>query len=85
MKMRCLGRRLASLGYGRNIQLKQVNHPERQGIFSDQNTRNMLLMRILVEDIRLDPDYLLVDSRGAERYWGINETIDPVPDISRGQ
>ena len=31
-----------------------------------------------VEKIRLDPDYLLVDSRAAERYWGINETIDPV-------
>ncbi len=32
----------------------------------------------VIEEIRLDPDYLLVDSRAAERYWGINETIDPV-------
>jgi thiosulfate/3-mercaptopyruvate sulfurtransferase len=31
-----------------------------------------------VERIRLDPDYLLVDCRSAERYWGINETTDPV-------
>jgi len=31
-----------------------------------------------VENIRLDPDYLVVDSRAAERYWGLNETIDPV-------
>ena len=31
-----------------------------------------------VEKIRLDPDYLVVDSRAAERYWGIDETIDPV-------
>jgi len=31
-----------------------------------------------VEDVRLDPDYLLVDSRAAERYWGLNETIDPI-------
>lgn len=31
-----------------------------------------------VEKVRLDPDYLLLDSRAAERYWGINEIIDPV-------
>ena len=31
-----------------------------------------------IEKVRLDPDYMLVDSRAAERYWGINETIDPV-------
>jgi thiosulfate/3-mercaptopyruvate sulfurtransferase len=31
-----------------------------------------------IEKVRLDPDYLLVDSRAAERYWGINETTDPV-------
>lgn len=31
-----------------------------------------------VEKVRLDPDYMLVDSRASERYWGINETIDPV-------
>jgi thiosulfate/3-mercaptopyruvate sulfurtransferase len=31
-----------------------------------------------VEKIRLDPDFLLVDSRAAERYWGINETTDPI-------
>jgi len=32
----------------------------------------------IIEEIRLDPEYLLVDSRAAERYWGINESIDPV-------
>ena len=31
-----------------------------------------------VEKVRLDPDYLLVDARAAERYWGINETTDPI-------
>ena len=31
-----------------------------------------------VEQIRQDPDYLLVDSRSSERYWGLNETSDPV-------
>ncbi len=29
-----------------------------------------------VDEIRLDPDFLLVDSRSAERYWGLKETID---------
>jgi thiosulfate/3-mercaptopyruvate sulfurtransferase len=29
-----------------------------------------------VDEIRLDPDYLLVDARSAERYWGLKETID---------
>lgn len=31
-----------------------------------------------VEMIRQDPDYFLIDSRGTERYWGIEENIDPV-------
>ena len=29
-----------------------------------------------VDEIRLDPDYLLVDARSPERYWGLKETID---------
>ncbi len=31
-----------------------------------------------IEKIRSDPDYLLVDARSAERYWGLNETNDPI-------
>jgi thiosulfate/3-mercaptopyruvate sulfurtransferase len=30
----------------------------------------------LVDRIRLDPDYLLVDARSAERFWGLKEDID---------
>ena len=42
-------------------------------------TRNELLAsRSLVEDIRLDPGYRLLDSRSTDRYDGLNETIDPV-------
>lgn len=29
-----------------------------------------------VDGIRLEPDYLLVDARSSERFWGLNETID---------
>ncbi len=31
-----------------------------------------------VMEARLDPDFLVIDSRDSERYWGINEMIDPV-------
>lgn len=30
----------------------------------------------LVEKVRLDPDFLVIDARSPERYWGIKETID---------
>jgi thiosulfate/3-mercaptopyruvate sulfurtransferase len=30
----------------------------------------------LVDRIRLDPDFLLVDARSAERFWGLKEDID---------
>jgi thiosulfate/3-mercaptopyruvate sulfurtransferase len=31
-----------------------------------------------VEKIRTDPDYLLIDARSPERYWALEENIDPV-------
>ncbi|NQS92372.1 MAG: sulfurtransferase [Chloroflexi bacterium] len=41
-----------------------IEHPE---YIADSN---------YVDEIREDPDFLLLDARSAERYWGINETID---------
>ena len=47
-------------------------------IFSPTVHSQYIVNADFVEEVRLDQDYLLVDSRGAERYWGINETIDPI-------
>ncbi len=38
----------------------------------------LLAPQSLVESIRLDPSYRLLDSRTRDRYRGLNETIDPV-------
>ncbi len=44
--------------------------------FIPKENPNYIADLAFVEKIRLDPDYLLVDARSAERYWGLNETID---------
>lgn len=46
-------------------------------VFSPAEHAQYVVDANVIEEIRLDPDYLLVDSRAAERYWGINETTDP--------
>jgi thiosulfate/3-mercaptopyruvate sulfurtransferase len=46
--------------------------------FSPRVQDHFLADLAYVEDIRQDPNYLLVDSRSAERFWGIDEPIDPV-------
>jgi len=38
----------------------------------------MLVDVHFVEKIRTDPDYLLIDARSPERYWALEENIDPV-------
>lgn len=47
-------------------------------VFSPAEHPQYIVDANAIEEIRMDPDYMLVDSRAAERYWGINETIDPV-------
>ena len=47
-------------------------------VFTPSEQPQYIVDAEFVEQVRLDPDYLLVDSRAAERYWGINETIDPI-------
>jgi len=52
--------------------------PAEARVFSPTEHPQFIVDTSQIESIRLDPDYLLIDSRGAERFWGIEETIDPV-------
>jgi thiosulfate/3-mercaptopyruvate sulfurtransferase len=47
-------------------------------VFSPTERPEFIVDADFVEEIRKDSDFLLIDSRGTERYWGINETIDPI-------
>jgi thiosulfate/3-mercaptopyruvate sulfurtransferase len=53
----------------------RTNQRERK-TFLPREQPEMIADIDLVEKIRQDPDYLLVDARSPERYWGIKETID---------
>ena len=44
--------------------------------FTPNEQTGMVASIEFVDEVRQDPDFLLVDSRSAERYWGIKETID---------
>ena len=64
---------------------QQAGYPVRSG--EEQRTRREFPVRLRpgmvvdadqVESFRLDPAYKLIDGRSAERYHGLNETIDPV-------
>ena len=45
-------------------------------IFEASENPDMIADLNFVDEVRLDPDFLLVDARSAERYWGIKETVD---------
>ena len=45
-------------------------------IFTASENPEMIANLDFVDEVRLDPDFLLVDARSAERYWGIKETVD---------
>ncbi len=47
-------------------------------VFSAEEHPEYIVNLQYVDQIRKDPDYLLIDSRSAERYWGLKETIDPI-------
>jgi thiosulfate/3-mercaptopyruvate sulfurtransferase len=53
----------------------RTNQRERK-TFLPREQPEMIADIDLVEKIRQDPDYLLLDARSPERYWGIKETID---------
>jgi thiosulfate/3-mercaptopyruvate sulfurtransferase len=53
----------------------EVNSPKK---FSPRLRPEFLVETGEVMSMRNDPDFRLVDSRSADRYQGINETIDPV-------
>jgi thiosulfate/3-mercaptopyruvate sulfurtransferase len=52
-----------------------VIKPERKS-FVPQEQPGWIADIDFVDKVRLDPDYLLVDARSPERYWGLKETID---------
>jgi thiosulfate/3-mercaptopyruvate sulfurtransferase len=54
---------------------KKVHLPERKN-FLPKEQIGMIADIEMVDKVRLDPDFLLVDTRSPERYWGLKETID---------
>jgi thiosulfate/3-mercaptopyruvate sulfurtransferase len=63
-------------GGGYPVRSGQETRPARTFLTDLQPT--LLARTEDVESIRLDPDLLLVDCRAADRYHGLNETIDPI-------
>lgn len=58
------------------VETGEVSNTNRE--FSPQIHTEYTADAEFVDQIREDPDFLVVDSRSSERYWGINETSDPV-------
>jgi thiosulfate/3-mercaptopyruvate sulfurtransferase len=61
---------------GQPLEQRVVSRPP--GQFIPMLQPDLLATAEDVEKIRLDPAYRLLDARSTERYYGINETIDPI-------
>jgi thiosulfate/3-mercaptopyruvate sulfurtransferase len=60
-----------------NVQETQESKRSRRQ-FAPELQPDLLVDALLVDKIRMDPEYLLIDARSPERYWAIEENIDPV-------
>jgi thiosulfate/3-mercaptopyruvate sulfurtransferase len=83
--LRWLGHEAAAVLDGGWQYWQQSRYPIRSG--EERRPRREFILRLRpemavdadqVEALRLDPAYKLFDGRSAERYHGVNETIDPV-------
>jgi len=59
-------------GYLADTEVKKYE----EKIFKPQGQTALVADINMVDEIRQDPDYLLVDARSPERYWGLEESID---------
>jgi len=60
---------------GKYLVETETNLPVRK-TFHGEEQLDMIADISLVEEVRMSPDFLLVDARSPERYWGLKETID---------
>ncbi len=61
---------------GNGQETQEITRARRQ--FMPETHSDLLVDALFVEKIRMDPEYLLIDARSPERYWAIEENIDPV-------
>jgi len=66
----------AALKAGLMIETTEPRHPASR--FERTAARDPVANADLIQAVRLDPQWLIVDARAPDRYAGRNETIDPV-------